>query len=284
MSTPTIDAVAHTDPTVGPRSGQMTVTPEQAQRILAERNIRNRNLSSATVAKYARDMAAGNWLLNGDAVRFAADGTLLDGQHRLAAIIKAGCTIRTFVVWNLPVEAQATMDDGRKRTMANVLELDGRDAHSKTVASILRRAILLEKGVIDGSGGGSAAPTKSEMQAYYVDHPDILSAAAVADQMRATRGIRCAASTVGLAYLLCARRSQSDADEFFRMLRTGAGLTENHPALVLRNKLAIDGSTRLRTETGEALAWFFRAWNAYRAGRTVKILRFKAGDHFPFPK
>lgn len=279
---PITDTLAPSDG--GPHGGQMTITPDQAARILADRNNRNRNIAASVVAKYARDMRSGNWLLNGDAIRFAVDGSLLDGQHRLAAIVKAGVPVRSFVVWNLPAESQATMDDGRKRTMANVLELDDiGGSHSKTAASILRRIILLDRGYTDGSGGGSAAPTKTEMREYLADNPDVIRAAEVADQIRSARGIRCAASTVGLAYLLCARKSQADADAFFDKLRTGAGLDEGHPVLVLRNKLATDGSTRLRTETGEALAWFIRAWNAYRAGKSIRILRQKTNDRFPVP-
>lgn len=265
-----------------PRVGKMTITPEQAKAILADRNNHNRRVSPNVVARYARDMTNGDWLLNGDAVRFAADGTLLDGQHRLHAIAKAGVTIQTVVVWNLPVEAQATMDDGRKRTMANVLELAERPQSAKTVASILRRAILWERGVV--STGGSAAPSKSEMQRYLDEHPEVVEAATVAEHIRNSRGIRCAASTLGLAYYLFAAKSKPMADQFFDSLRTGAGLEETSPILVLRNKLVAEGSTRLATEQPEVLGWFIKAWNAHRAGRGIKLLRLKANETFPEPK
>lgn len=265
-----------------PRVGQMTITPDQAAAILNARNTHNRTISPTVVAKYARDMTNGDWLLNGDAIRFAADGTLLDGQHRLAAIVKSGATIRTVVVWNLPAEAQATMDDGRKRTMANVLELSGQRTSAKTVASILRRAILWERGVV--VSGGASAPTKAEMQQYLNDHPEVTDAAVLADHIRNTRGVKCAASTLGLAYYLFSAKSKTAADEFFDKLRTGAGLEEGNPILVLRNRLALDGSTRLATESPEVLAWFIKAWNAWRKGRTIKVLRFKAGETFPEPK
>ncbi|MCM0619818.1 hypothetical protein [Nocardioides bruguierae] len=262
----------------GPRSGRRTFAPEEAASILADRNLGNRNRSASVVARYARDMAAGNWQLNGDAIRFDVDGRLIDGQHRLQACVESGVPLTSFVVWNLPREAQATMDDGRKRTMANTLQFAGHDVHAKTVSSILRRALILDW--TDGARTkGGTAPSKAEMSAYYDAHPLVGAAAVAADLTRAN--VRCAASTLGLAYLIFARIDPAQAEEFFVKLRTGAGLEEGDPILVLRNRLTREGSTRLATESDETLAWFILAWNAKRAGRRIKILRHKTGDRFP---
>lgn len=266
----------------GPRYGQMTITPEKAAALLGERNTSNRRMSATIVTKYARDMASGNWLQNGDPIRFAVDGTLLDGQHRLSAIVKAGVTLRVFVVWNLPRESQDTMDDGRKRTMANVLELDGHSTHSRTTASIVRRAYLYDRGFY--SSAGSANPSKQEMKEYLAANPTIWDSAAKAEAMRSGRGVRCAASTLGLAHFLFSRKSQVAADNFFDLLRTGAGLPEKHPVLVLRNRLAVDGSTRVSTESTEVLVWFIKTWNAYRSGASMSIIRYKSNESFPEPK
>ena len=83
------------------------------------------------------------------------------------------------------------------------------------------------------------------------------------------------------AYWLFAGKSPAKAVEFFDGLRTGAGLPAGSPILVLRNRLSLDGSTRLATESPEVLAWFIKAWNAWRADRPMKILRHKAGDSWP---
>lgn len=261
-----------------PRSGLMTFTPEVARTILEERNTTNRTISALHVDRLARDMKAGRFINNGDSIRFATDGTLLDGQHRLAAIVRSGVTLRLFVVWGLPLEAQATMDDGRRRTMHDVLVLEGATLHAKTTASILRRVIMLERGSLTNT---SLAPTKGEMKAYLEAHPQVVDAAAVAEQVRNAKGIRCAASTLGLAYYLFAEINRDMADMFFQQLRTGAGLEEGSPILVLRNRLSLDGSTRLSTESPEVVAWFIKAWNAWRDGKQMKILRHKAGDTWP---
>lgn len=261
-----------------PRFGRRTFTPAEAAEILAERNVDNRRMSKAVVDRYARDMRAGDWQLNGDPIRFALDGSLLDGQHRLAACVQSKTPLTAFVVWNLPPESQATMDDGRKRTMANTLEFAGHRRSAKTVASILRRAIIMENNGWTSSKRGPS-PTKAEMSAYFEAEPMVAAAAEVADATRSH--VRCAASTLGLAYLIFARINPVMANEFFRKLRTGVGLEEGDPVLVLRERLAREGSTRLATESDEVLAWFIIAWNATRKGRTIRILRHKQGDRFP---
>lgn len=263
---------------IGPQQGFIVADKAWAQDVLERRNNNNRNLSERHVNRLARDMANGVFVYNGDNIRFASDGTLLDGQHRLAAIVKSDVALDLGVVWNLPNSTQDTMDDGRKRTMANVLELSGEGYKAKTVASILRRLVMLERGSLRNTG---FAPTKREMQAYLDAHPDVQDSAAMAEHVRNGQAVRCAASTLGLAHYLFAQKDRAAANEFFTLLRTGAGLEAGNPILVLRNRLSIEGSTRLASEQPEVLAWFIKAWNAWRQGKRIKILRHKAGEAFP---
>ena len=92
----------------------VTVTPEIAQE-WATLNTRNRPVRYNKVAQFARDMAAGQWVLNGESIKIAVDGTFLDGQHRIYACIKADVPFETIVIRGLPVEAQDTIDTGISR-------------------------------------------------------------------------------------------------------------------------------------------------------------------------
>lgn len=88
------------------------VTPELAESWLA-RNTANRRMRRATAEAYARDMESGDWRENGDAICFAVDGTLLDGQHRLTAVVLSGISVPLLIVRDLPRETQDTKDDYR---------------------------------------------------------------------------------------------------------------------------------------------------------------------------
>ncbi|KAF7277615.1 hypothetical protein GWI33_002970, partial [Rhynchophorus ferrugineus] len=74
-----------------------TITPDLARQYLAF-NTHNRNVRSYRVKGYAADMRDGRWTLNGEAIKFSADGTLLDGQHRLQAVIEADVAVQMLVV------------------------------------------------------------------------------------------------------------------------------------------------------------------------------------------
>lgn len=121
---------------VHPSAIPIVLTPGLAK-LLLRRNKKNRNIRPATVTDYARDMAV-FWPLNGEAIKIARNGDVLDGQHRLHACEKADTSILTFIVGNLPPETQDTMDSGMRRTTADVLTLRDED-HSTALAAILRR-------------------------------------------------------------------------------------------------------------------------------------------------
>ena len=73
-----------------PSPGEVVmVTPELAAEWLTH-NTHNRGLKPIAIKRFAEDMTTGDWQWNGESIRFAADGTLLDGQNRLHAIVDSG--------------------------------------------------------------------------------------------------------------------------------------------------------------------------------------------------
>jgi hypothetical protein len=97
----------------------MIVSPLLAAYILDHHNARNRKPAASTVAAYARDMRDGRWMRNGDRIRFDQDGNLIDGQHRLMAIVAAGISIPMDFVFGLPNSVRVTVDGGRTRSVGD---------------------------------------------------------------------------------------------------------------------------------------------------------------------
>lgn len=81
-------------------STTMDIHPDLASEWLGG-NIRNRPISQRVVNQYAADMRQGRWRDNHVAIAFDRQGTLIDGQHRLWAVIESGCTVRMLVVTGL---------------------------------------------------------------------------------------------------------------------------------------------------------------------------------------
>src|ERR1700761_996246 len=88
------------------------LSPKSAKALL-KGNVHNRNLRKARVSSLAEAMKRGEWELNGESIKVAEDGSLLDGQHRLQAVVESGKSIQVLVVRNLPSDAQDTVDTGR---------------------------------------------------------------------------------------------------------------------------------------------------------------------------
>ncbi|MFD0393422.1 hypothetical protein ACFQ3Z_16450 [Streptomyces nogalater] len=137
----------------------VVITPDVARDML-RRNTHNRPIRQNRVNANVRMMLAGQWDVNGEAVKIAHDGTILDGQHRLLAVVKSGVTITTLVVTGLPLKAQDTMDGGAKRTAGDVFALRG-EHNSAILASVARKVWLWDNGDKRFSAGESATTPNS---------------------------------------------------------------------------------------------------------------------------
>jgi hypothetical protein len=105
------------------------VKPEWAAVILASRNGKNRNLYEGRAIRFANDIRNGKWLLTHQGIAFDEDGKLIDGQHRLRAIVLANQAVQMMVTTGVKtagkVNAFDVMDSGVSRTFAQRLQLEG---------------------------------------------------------------------------------------------------------------------------------------------------------------
>lgn len=110
------------------------ITPELAREWLA-RNIANRPLARRCVAAFAQDMINHRWMLNGEPIIFSDKGELLDGQHRLEAIILANVPVRMLVVEGVAERAKLTIDSGISKTTADRFRMFGQVERPQVVAA-----------------------------------------------------------------------------------------------------------------------------------------------------
>ena len=93
-----------------PNAYTVDVTPELAQSWL-DVGKSDRPVSKYRVQKLAAQMKAGRWRMNHNGIAFAKDGTLLDGLHRLLAVVHSGMTVPMIVVIDEPVENMDVIDN-----------------------------------------------------------------------------------------------------------------------------------------------------------------------------
>jgi len=105
----------------------ITITPATAQEWMKKNTSNNRSLRYRDVKKYANDIKNGNWKITHQGIAFDADGKLIDGQHRLAAIALAGMPVRMFVATGVDPSVINVVDSGVTRTMSDRMKVAGLD-------------------------------------------------------------------------------------------------------------------------------------------------------------
>jgi hypothetical protein len=121
---------------------KVDVTPEMAAYWLRN-NFRNRPISDDVVTAYARDMLAGQWVFTHQGIAFNDQDQLIDGQHRLKAIIKANITVPMMVTFGLPSKIDGKemttmdcVDRGRTRSVADQLKIQHGISNASIIAAV----------------------------------------------------------------------------------------------------------------------------------------------------
>lgn len=99
----------------------------------------NRNVRQRNIDYLAAQMKAGLWRRTHQGIAFDAEGHLIDGQHRMWAVIESGVTIETMVTRGVAAEDVAVVDGGLARDFNDVAHYSGweLDNNQATIAKIL---------------------------------------------------------------------------------------------------------------------------------------------------
>jgi len=112
------------------------ITAEMAEQLLEKYSPpgTNRKKKPMAIQKYADDMLAGEWDLNGTTIVFSDKKVLRDGQNRLMACVKADVSFKTHLVFGVPDEMFWRMDRGKNRNAADALYVGNYKEHPTQLA------------------------------------------------------------------------------------------------------------------------------------------------------
>lgn len=257
----------------------VAVTPKLAERWLTLNYDGQRRLKPDTVARYARDMAAGVWHGdNGQSITFSADGWLVDGQHRLRAVIESGCEVEMLVVRSSQDAAQimATIDVGDRREAKQLYH----GLNATTVCAMAKTRLCLEygdqsiRGCIRGElslKNGRVSPTVAEVLDYIEEHEDELQE----DCRLARRAYakNCSGATLRTCHntISIARFCQLDGRLEDFCADFGAAMPRTETVAYLKRFLLNAKSHRGQRLTMDVeLDAMLRAYDAFREGRACK--------------
>jgi hypothetical protein len=121
------------------RVEQLDITPEMAMAML-QGNTSNRKADKKRIAQYAAEMKAGRWKFTTQTIGIGSNGRVVDGQHRLYAIVESEATLPFLVVFEADETTFDVIDTGKVRTGNDIWAIDGKTAPN--IAAIARLTYL----------------------------------------------------------------------------------------------------------------------------------------------
>lgn len=255
------------------------LTVERAKALLLAQAI-NRTLRERLVEEYARDIENGRWEINGETIKINKAGQMIDGQHRCKAVVSAAKPIWVFVVYDVEDAVSGTIDTGKKRTIGDVLSMRG-EGDSQALAAALNVLWMHDAGHLGQAD--THRPTHNDLINTLQAYPTVRDSIAVG--LFTSRKFRLSRGTSIAFHCLFAAKSKEQADEFYLRLNEGDNLVPSSPIWLLRERLVDQMAHKRKALRSEVQAWIVKAWNAYRSGEQLKILRFnqrgKNVEQFP---
>ena len=254
-----------------------TITPEIAQKILDEQNPNNyRNLKPAVVAMYAKDMKEGKWIKNGDCIRFDQNGVLLDGQHRLRAIVESGIPQDFVIVEDVPSEGVKTIDIGHKRSIEDYLKR-AESAYTANATSVVRQAIQFTRrmrcqGQSNANVGISNMEVVDEFSKHkeeYIDATKFGKDISVSSQ-RALKPAEVGALYYYLAYVFEGGCGTGCVASFFANIKGAAPAGDTIYSKTLNTLLKARDKVQ-RLSPVERITLYMQCWNAMVRGNTKRL-------------
>lgn len=262
-----------------PTTSYVSVDPETAARWLGSNKV-NRNVRVAKINQYAADMAEGRWNLSNDAICFAPDGTLLNGQHRLHAIMKSGATIVMLIVRNMPALAMTSMDIGSSRTAADALGFAG-EKSTHLLAAAAKLAIVYSDGRIYKDSKVQAT-SPGAIQEFVDNNPLIRHSVQLTQTVRSK--IDAAPSVLAAAHWIIADAAGvAAADIYIHQLANRAQEPADSAVLAVDSRLRQLRYKRSQYSQRAYLALLIKGWNHYSRDRRVTSLTISAAAKIPTP-
>jgi hypothetical protein len=265
------------------RSKVQTITPKKASEML-EANTSNRPVSQPVVRSFAEAMRRGDWMVTHQGIAFDINGVLVDGQHRLAAVIEAEVPVAMTVFTEVGADTFDVLDTGKRRNAADVLAIEG-EKSTTMLAAMVRTVWLYENRSELGWSGGKAAVTNHQIVQTLQEHPKLRDFVSVGERISAETGmIKSAAGAA--SYLIENANKRANLTAWYEGIVDGAGLGKSDPRLMFRRVMfnmarKQAGLVQRRRDTREHVALYLKAFNAWAGEEQLTQLRFTAREPIP---
>lgn len=240
-----------------------------------------RSVRQPAVDEYARAMKEGRWRWNGDSIRLDDTRHVIDGQHRLLAIVQSGVTLEhvpLVITEKVNKNAIRSIDQGRSRNLADLRSSLGLGRHEATAVS----AMMAEKSDWVSLRGRYSNDERNEAYQQFTLLPEVMK---LKERCTIKRGLWGAGPVSGA--IRCMKKNKRIAFNFFVAVFDGTAMIDGErcePAhklytYLLNKPLGRNSSMKyMREDAYKAI----RAYNAYRnKEEDLVLLRYDAGNPMP---
>ena len=247
------------------------MTPALAQDLLAK-NKRNRPIRKARVERYANEMINGRWQLNGETIIISDEGNLMNGQHRLHAVVSSGATVYMLLAEGVDEAAFSTMDSGLTRTAGDVLGMRG-ISNFNQVSALTRLTLNYRDGAAI-----SFPRTNKEIEDAVVRHPEIEDFVSNNGPLFHI-GRSVAAACIYIAAKFGPEEDSVKVQDFVKGVLTGANLSQFDARLVYRNRMMLMNIDKKRRPE-QVVVWYYtqKALGHYINGTEISKLQAGRGE------
>jgi hypothetical protein len=243
-----------------------------------------RSMTARRVQQYASQMVRGQWRVTHQAIAIDPEGVLIDGQHRLAAVVLSRQTVRMPVAFDVPRESFDVLDTGFARTTASILHIAG-VGDANALAAAARNLLMYRE--IDGTRRAPGADIRNQFSSRDVldfvesDEGQVLRANLyVARQIAASLSKYGTRSWIAAALTLIdvSGPNPTQRNTFVEKWETGDMVAVGSPIHTLRKWLLSEhGYARQSHQYRGAVGMgaTIRAWNAYAHGHDLSQIRIR---------
>jgi len=246
------------------------VNPELAELWLGRIDMQ-RNLKKHQVRKYADDMKNGRWAQDITAIVFDTNGNLVNGQHRLNAVIQSNTTQRFYVLEGVAPQSIERMDQGISRTTADQLAIKGvKGAYGiQTIAKLVLQYELYPDRIWNS---GELQPSKSAIVDRSMEDVALFESAVIQQYRLKIRGKAASSPFGAFWYLAMGGNYIDELPDYIDGLVTGADLRVGDPRLALRNYMLRENLAEWGVGQSHLIA-HTKAWEAYILRQSMNTLR-----------
>jgi len=268
------------------------VTPELAREWLDTVIDGQRKVSPYRVRRYAEIMKRDEWELTHQPIAFDRDGRLMDGSHRLSAVVLADVAAEFMVAFEADRQTFEVIDTGYVRTAGAFIS--GAGLSYGTVIGAGARAVLLYEHRAELPRLWSTPECRRRFTVANVidevlaNESQYRQHAAYAQRLRQACNAHASSVISGITLIeRYTRRSKKTFKEFRDQLLDGVGLDFGDPILTYRNRqIRRKGSPPSRgvqslEDWQRYLEELLRVWDAHAKGETLESIAIRTKDAIP---